>query len=73
MTTITINNPNNFSLATLKKLLQSLDIEVVKIESEEEIPAEHLESIQKGLEELKEGLGKDSAEIRSKAKEICSR
>ncbi|KMQ71786.1 hypothetical protein SDC9_175219 [bioreactor metagenome] len=74
MTTITINNPNNFSLATLKKLLQSLDIEVVKIESEEEeIPAEHLPSIQKGLEELKQGLGKDSTEIRNKAREICSR
>lgn len=74
MTTITINNPNNFSLATLKKLLQSLDIEVVKIESEEEeIPAEHLASIQKGLEELKQGLGKDSTEIRNKAREICSR
>lgn len=75
MTTITIKNPNNFSLATLKKLLQLLDIEVVKIESEEqeEIPAEHLESIQKGLEELKQGLGKDSAEIRNKAREICSK
>ena len=38
MTTITINNPKNFSLETLTKLLNSLDIEVVKIE--EDIPAD---------------------------------
>lgn len=51
MTTITIKNPKNFSLVTLKKLLNSLDIEIVKIESEEqeEIPTEHLQSIKKGL------------------------
>ena len=44
MTIITIKNPKNFSLVTLKKLLHSLDIEIVKIENEEEeeIPADHL-------------------------------
>ena len=74
MTTITIKNPKNFSLSTLKKLLNSLDIEVVKIENEdsEEIPAEHFESIQKGLEQLEQGLGKYNAEVRKKARKICS-
>ena len=58
MTTITIKNPKNFSLVTLKKLLNSLDIEIVKIENEdqEEIPAEHLQSIKKGLEEKLEAM-----------------
>ena len=75
MTTITIKNPKNFSLVTLKKLLNSLDIEIVKIENEdqEEIPAEHLQSIKKGLEELEQGLGKNSSEVHKKAREICSR
>ena len=75
MTTITIKNPKNFSLVTLKKLLNSLDIEIVKIENEdqEEIPAEHLQSIKKGLEELEQGLGKNNSEVHKKAREICSR
>lgn len=75
MTTITIKNPKNFSLATLKKLLQSLDIEVVKIENEEQegIPNDHLASIEKGLKELENGLGKDHSDIRKKAREICSK
>ena len=75
MTTITIKNPKNFSLVTLKKLLNSLDIEIVKIENEdqEEIPAAHLQSIKKGLEELEQGLGKNSSEVHKKAREICSR
>ncbi len=74
MTTITINNPNNFSLSTLKKLLNSLDIEVVKIETDdtEEIPDGHFESIKKGLEQLEHGLGKNNSEVRKKAREICS-
>jgi len=74
MTTITIKNPNNFSLSTLKKLLNSLDIEVVKIETEDngaDIPAEHLESIQKGLEQLQQGLGISNSEVRKKARELC--
>lgn len=70
MTTITINNPKNFSLETLTKLLNSLDIEVVKIE--EDIPAEHLESIKKGITELNQGLGKSRSEVRAKARQICS-
>ena len=47
----------------------------MKIENEdhEEIPAEHLQSIKKGLEELEQGLGKSSSEVRNKAREICSR
>ena len=75
MTTITIKNPKNFSLVTLKKLLNSLDIEIVKIENEdqEEIPAEHLQSIKKGLEELEQELGKNSSEVHKKAREKCSR
>ena len=75
MTTITIKNPKNFSLVTLKKLLNSLDIEIVKIENEdqEEIPAAHLQSIKKGLEELEQGLGESSSDVRIKAREICSR
>lgn len=74
MTTITINNPKNFSLATLKKLLNSLDIEVVKIEDEilEEIPSEHLGSIQKGLEQLGQGMGISNDNVRKKARKICS-
>lgn len=71
MTTITINNSKNFSLETLTKLLNSLDIEVVKIE--EEIPAAHLDSIKKGLVELEKGLGKNNSEIQKKAREICSK
>ena len=70
MTTITINNPKNFSLETLIKLLNSLDIEVVKIE--EGIPAEHLESINKGITELNQGLGKSRSEVSAKARQICS-
>ena len=70
MTTITINNPKNFSLETLTKLLNSLDIEVVKIE--EGIPAEHLESINKFIMELNQGLGKSRSEVSAKARQICS-
>jgi len=71
MTTITINNSKNFSLETLTKLLNSLDIEVVKIE--EEIPVEHLDSIKKGLAELEQGLGKSNSAVHKKAREICSK
>ena len=70
MTTITINKKKNFSLETLTKLLNSLDIEVVKIE--EDIPAEHLESIKKGITELNQGLGKSRSEVSAKARQICS-
>ena len=73
MTTITIKNSKNFSLETLTKLLNSLDIEVIKIEDDEELSSEHWESIQKGLDQLHQGLGKSNSEVRHKAREICSR
>jgi hypothetical protein len=73
MTTLTIKNTNGFSLVALEKLLNSLDIEVVKIEDNDtgNIPEEHWQSIQKGLKQLDEGLGIDSDSVRKKAREIC--
>lgn len=52
-----------------------MDIEVVKMENDEheDIPAEHMQSIKKGLEKLEQGLGKSNSEVRNKAREICSR
>ena len=74
MTTITIKNSKNFSLETLTKLLNSLDIEVVKIVDEDEaLPVEHMESIQKGLNQFELGLGKSNSEVHKKAREICSK
>lgn len=74
MTTITIKNSKNFSLETLTKLLNSLDIEVVKIvDEDQELSLEHLESVQRGLKQLEQGLGKKNSEVHKKAREIYSR
>ena len=76
MTTITFNNRSNISLTVLKNILTSLELDVIKIENDDElidIPNEHWESIKEGREEIKLGKGIDNKAIHKKALELCSK